>query len=332
MTELLPADDRALLPGAHVDDAFTKYFGTAPQVDEGAPSSVAPRLQAAAPRARTFAAHLDGREEGAQQTRRQAMRRAHGWSAFRPHWWNQQSRDYKTAYKAEKLRYQGFAKLANQQAELNAAAGKQPDPQAGAPDGARGGMAADRELVGKYSTMKSELKNAAGWKRFLPFSSTRKYYKAARQELRTASMFAEDNKVRGFAKFASKMPSIQAKMAQQEAHAARDGDLKEVLGLLDGAHVEPEQGKPGTAEDHEGSDASSHFSYGGQLAAKPRNSDMSSHESGDQAGIEDVIAANADQPNFKALEGMLAFFLQNPEVQGAAHQSGTLAPEDEGSS
>lgn len=327
MSELLQGDDRALLPGARVDDAFSNFFGNAPQVAGGAATTAA-RRPSVAPRARNFAAHLDGREEGSEQTRRQAMREKHGWSIFRPRWWNQQSRDYQTAHKAEKLRYQGFSRLANRQAELNAAAGKEVAPEAGAADAATAGTGADRALVDKYSSMKGELKQAAGWKRFLPFSSTRKHYKAARQELRTGSVL-DDNTVGAFAKFAPKMPSVQARMARQKELEAKDSDLNEVLGILGGSHAESEQKKPDVAKDVHGSGESSHFSYGGQLADKQQSSSLGSHGSGGQGGIDDVIAKHANEPNAKAFESMLAHILQNPEAQPNAHESGEQAPEDE---
>ena len=82
-------------------------------------------------------------------------------------------------------------------------------------------------IVGSYNSAKSQLKQAAGWGRFIPFTAKRAAYKRARQELRTGNFTGA-----GMGKFASKMPLAMAKARTDAFLDANDMDMQEIQGLL----------------------------------------------------------------------------------------------------
>jgi hypothetical protein len=117
-------------------------------------------------RPRTFDAYMGQRQQGGR-TRLQELRAKHGWSLFRSKN-SAGGRAYRDALRAEKWRFTGGAALAKGGIALG-----------------EDGQVSDPGLARQYRAMKSGLKAAAGWRRFIPFTAARRDYKAALKSLRT---------------------------------------------------------------------------------------------------------------------------------------------------
>jgi hypothetical protein len=255
VSETLHEDDRALLTGAPAGGSAGDFLRSAPlieedtssEMDEGEPENLAPaqpepreawmegsgsmdRLAPEIPKARTFAEHLRERKSGGDLTRLQAMRKHFGWKALRPRWWSRQSRDYQTAHKAEKLRYQGFGLLAKRASGT----GREPD---------------DRTVVDLYSQLKGELKSAAGYN---PFRSKFWKYWGAKKDLKAGRVSQDEKKLSALDRFVKDMPTFTKNARHKEELAKKgDGDLAEVQALLnDGApQMDSQPAGPGNDRD-----------------------------------------------------------------------------------
>jgi hypothetical protein len=255
VTETLREDDRVRLKKASGEESASDFVGNAPLIEEKDASEVDgdeseseellaaqadPReawmsgsgsvdpLAPAEPKARTFAAHLDERKAGSDRTRLQAMRQHFGWKALRPRWWNQQARDYQTAHKAEKLRYEGFGRLA----KTRFGNGKDPD---------------DRTVVNLYSQLKRELKSAAGYN---PFTSKFWKYWGAKRDLKEGKVLQHENKLSSLDRFLPHMPTIaQNALHKEQAAQKADGDLAEIHGLLGGGEPQTDSQPAGPGLD-----------------------------------------------------------------------------------
>ena len=117
-------------------------------------------------RPRTFGAYMGQRQQGGR-TRLQELRAKHGWSLFRSKN-SEGGRAYRDALRAEKWRFTG----GGARVEARLALGED-------------GRVSDPGLARSYRAMKSGLKAAAGWRRFIPFTAARRDYKAALKSLRT---------------------------------------------------------------------------------------------------------------------------------------------------
>jgi len=117
-------------------------------------------------RPRTFGAYMGQRQQGGR-TRLQELRAKHGWSLFRSKN-SEGGRAYRDALRAEKWRFTGGAARAKGGIALG-----------------EDGRVSDPGLARQYRAMKSGLKAAAGWRRFVPFTAARRDYKAALKSLRT---------------------------------------------------------------------------------------------------------------------------------------------------
>lgn len=203
-----------------------------------------------------FNRYMGESEKDDGPSRLQEMRKKFGWKALRPRWWNQDSRGYQNAWKAEQLRFRGIGgklqpnAMEEVDSEIKAARRKtsgeshsssesdqSPDPlsqpaertkeqvaEAKAKAEARSRMV-DGKMVSRYSTLKTELKNAAGWRRFVPLSDTRAAYRRGRDELRTGNFTNA-----GIGKFSARMPTVVRNQERHQEVANRD--LEEIQALL----------------------------------------------------------------------------------------------------
>jgi hypothetical protein len=255
VSQSLHEEDRGLLKSAAEGADAGAFLRNAPLIEEENPSEVDgdksesedlaaaqpdPReawmegsgsmdlLAPEVPKARTFAEHLRERKSGGDLTRLQAMRKHFGWKALRPRWWSRQSRDYQTAHKAEKLRYQGFGLMAKR------AFGRGRDPD-------------DRTVVDFYSQLKGELKSAAGYN---PFRSKFWKYWDAKKDLKAGRVNQDEKKLSALDRFVKDMPSFTKNARHKEELAKKkDGDLAEIHGLLGGGEPQTDSQPAGPGLD-----------------------------------------------------------------------------------